>query len=393
MSLYNSAMFERRTKDIITQNEDLELIFTYKDFPVLMTCTNQDQSLDVKSNLEFAISKSSGMIQGLNLADIDFLYSEAHVSGVLGNIWKNHHESFAEFIHKYNRKNIIEIGGQHGILFNSYKDLNEDFKWTIIDPDPTDDIDSEVNVIKGFFDEDTIIDPESDCIVHSHFFEHLYDPNKFLKQIAHVLDGKMMIFSTPNLDQWFKNNYSQTLTFEHTYLFNEYYVKKLLNQNNLEIVDMKYYCNEHSIFYAIKYNPNVKPIEDEDYYLENKTAYLKFVQHKNEIVKNINKFSIKEKVYIFGAHVNTQFLVNLGLDTNNIKCLLDNSEFKQNKRLYGTDLLVKNPSILLKDEEAVVIVDTGKYNEEIILNLLDKYPKIKAFPLEYFLSLNNIIKN
>lgn len=283
-------MFEKRTKDIITQNEDLELIFTFKDFPVLMTCLNQDQSLDVKADLEFAISKSSGMIQGLNLVNLDFLYGEAHVSGVIGNIWKNHHRSFAEFIHKYNRKNIIEIGGQHGILYKSYKEISKNFKWTMIDPDPSKDIDEEVDVIKGFFDENTIINSETDCIVHSHFFEHLYEPNEFLKQIANVLDDKMMIFSTPNLDQWFRNNYSQTLTFEHTYLFNEYYIRKLLSQNNLEIVDMKYYCNEHSIFYAVKYNPNMKSVEDEDYYQDNKKSFYNFIQYKKILSPRLMNF-------------------------------------------------------------------------------------------------------
>lgn len=377
-------MIERRLKDVITQNEDLETIFTFENFPVLMTCTNQDKSLDVKANLEFAISKSSGMIQGLNLVNLDFLYGEAHVSGVLGNIWKNHHKSFAEFIFKYDRKNIIEIGGQHGILYSSYKEITNNFQWTMIDPDPSNDIDKEVNVIKGFFDEKTIIDPEVDCIVHSHFFEHLYEPNSFLKQIAQVLDGKMMIFSTPNLDQWFKKNYSQTLTFEHTYLFNEYYIKKLLSQNKLEIVDCQYYCNEHSIFYAVKYNPDMRMIEDKDYYNENKKYFFNFVQHKKNIINNINDFFKYKKFYIFGAHVNTQFLINLGLNTHNIKCLLDNSEFKQNKRLYGTDLYVQNPSILERDPDALVIVDTGKYNDEIVQNIKNKYPRVLVFSLENF---------
>jgi len=377
-------MFSKRIKDLVTQNEDLENIFTFENFPVLMTCTNQDPTLDVKADLEIAISKSSGMIQGVNLADSDFLYSEAHVSGVLGNIWKNHHESFAEFIFKYDVKNIIEIGGQHGILYNAYKNLSEKCNWTLIDPDPSEQISPDVNIIKGFFDENTEINPEIDCIVHSHFFEHLYDPNKFLNQISNVLAGKMMIFSTPNLDQWFKNNYSQTLTFEHTFIFSEYYIKKLLSQNNLEIVDMKYYCNEHSIFYAVKLNPSMEQIQHEDYYEENKVAYSKFISYKKNIIDNINKFIKDKKVYIFGAHVNTQFLVNLGLDVNSVICLLDNSEFKHNKRLYGTNLFVKSPSILLDDEEAIVIVDTGKYNEEIIINLLDKYPKITVLPLEFF---------
>jgi len=377
-------MFLKRTKDLITQNEDLENIFTFEKFPVLMTCTNEDPVYDVKSDLEIAMSKSSGMIQGINLINLDFLYKETHASGVSGNIWKNHHQSFAEFIFKYKVKNIIEIGGQHGILFNAYKNLSKECKWTLLDPDPSSQINEEVTIIKGFFDESTEIDPSIDCIVHSHFFEHLYDPNKFLNQISNVLEGKIMIFSIPNLDQWFKNNYSQTLTFEHTYLFNEYYIKKLLSQNNLEIIDMKYYCNEHSIFYAVKLNPSVKQVDYEDYYDENKSAYMKFISYKKKIVNNINEFIKNKKVYIFGAHVNTQFLVNLGLNFNNILCLLDNSEFKQNKRLYGTNLFVKNPSILIDDEEAIVIVDTGKYNEEIIINLLDKYPKITVLPLEFF---------
>lgn len=289
--MYNRYMFQKRTQDIVTGNKDLECIFTFKNFPVLMTCTDQENYLDVFADLEFAISKSSGMIQSTNLADLDFLYSEAHVSGVIGNIWKNHHKLFAEFINKYKRKNIIEIGGQHGILYNSYKQLDDNFKWTIIDPDPSDDIDQNVIVIKGFFDDDTIIDQDVDCIVHSHFFEHLYEPDKFLKKISSILDGRLMIFSTPNLDQWFKNNYSQTLTFEHTYLFNEYYVEKLLNQNKLEIVSKEYYLNEHSIFYAVKYNADLLEIDDINYYDINKEAFHKFINYKKCIVENINKFS------------------------------------------------------------------------------------------------------
>ena len=377
-------MFQKRTQDVITGNFDLENIFTFKNFPVLMTCTEQDNSLDVFADLEFAISKSSGMIQGTNLADLDFLYSEAHVSGVLGNIWKNHHYSFAEFIHKYDRKNIVEIGGQHGILFDNYKKFTNDVKWTMIDPDPSENTSSEINIIKGFFDDDTIIDNDVDCIVHSHFFEHLYEPNKFLKKISSVLDGKMMIFSTPNLREWFENNYSQTLTFEHTYLFNEYYIEKLLNKNNLEIVEMKYFLKEHSIFYAVRFNPNLSLTQELDLYIDNKKAFENFVNYKKNIVKNINNFSCKKPIFIFGAHVNTQFLVNLGLQTENIICLLDNSEFKQNKRLYGTNLYVKSPNILSDIQKAVVVVDTGKYNDEIIESLLEKHPHIEALSLNSF---------
>ena len=48
----------------------------------------------------------------------------------------------------------------------------------------------------------------------------------------------------------------------------------------------------------------------------------------------------------FGAHIFSQYLIMLGLSTKNIKYILDNNKDKQNKRLYGTDLIVKSPKSL-----------------------------------------------
>ena len=52
--------------------------------------------------------------------------------------------------------------------------------------------------------------------------------------------------------------------------------------------------------------------------------------------------------------------------------MLDNSEEKQEKRLYGTKLIVKSPKILIEEKDPVVILKAANYNEEIKENILSK---------------------
>ena len=70
-------------------------------------------------------------------------------------------------------------------------------------------------------------------------------------------------------------------------------------------------------------------------------------------------------VYLFGAHVFSQYLLAFGLDEKQIICLLDNDPNKQGKRLYGTNLQVHSPKILSEVKTPVVILRAGVYNKEI----------------------------
>ena len=80
----------------------------------------------------------------------------------------------------------------------------------------------------------------------------------------------------------------------------------------------------------------------------------------------------RRPVYLFGAHVFSQYLFAFGLETERIAAVLDNAETKQGKRLYGTDLSVLSPKILARcPDEPVVILRAGVYNEEIKRDILD----------------------
>ena len=75
-------------------------------------------------------------------------------------------------------------------------------------------------------------------------------------------------------------------------------------------------------------------------------------------------------MYLFGAHIFSQYLIKFGLDVTNVKCILDNSPQKNKRRLYGTDLFVEFPNMIENDKSCAVILKAASYQEEIRLQLI-----------------------
>jgi hypothetical protein len=106
-----------------------------------------------------------------------------------------------------------------------------------------------------------------------------------------------------------------------------------------------------------------------------------FIHHHLELVKKLNE-KIKENdgpIFLFGAHIFSQYLLSFGLDTSRVLCILDNSPLKQGQRLYGTDLKVHSPSILESYEKPTVILKAGLYNEEIKQDIVQNINKDVSF--------------
>lgn len=181
-----------------------------------MGCTNQSIEKDILADMQWEISKNSGIIQLNPLLPLDVLYQAPHGSGNIGAIWLKHHQQFANFIQKQEPKKVLEIGGLHGILSREYKKQNL-VDWIILEPNPSPAQDVDVTFIKGFFDDKFSFDGEIDTIIHSHVFEHVYYPNEFITQISNFLkEGQKLIFSIPKLEEMLKRKYNNCLNFEHT---------------------------------------------------------------------------------------------------------------------------------------------------------------------------------
>lgn len=360
-----------RNFDVISKNEDLEKLYTFKDFPVFFGCTLQDKSKDIFYDLNVYISISTGVLQINPTLSLDLVYQNSHNSGVVGKIWESHHRSFSDFIHSFSPTSILEIGSGHGKLCELNK---EKINWTMIDPNPIYKNNIPANIIKEYFtDEINLTNINFDTIVHSHLFEHVYDPNLFVKTLNYKLKiGEKVIFSIPNMNKMLQKKFTNTLNFEHTYLLTEDYVKYLMINNGFKLISMEYF-GEFSIFYAWEKTDRIqKYILKNTLYSIHKNLYLEYIDFHLNLVNEYNKILSKyDKYYLFGGHIFSQYLIQFGLSTDNLVCILDNDIEKQGKRLYGTNFQVSSPSILKNEDIPIVIVRAGSFTEEIKMDIIN----------------------
>ena len=362
---------------VISGNKNLEKLPSTPAFPYFMGCVEQKEEEDIFVEMNWGIDKETGLIQLTKLIPLDILYKNSHGSGSIGKIWESHHIAFASFIGTFSPNFVLEVGGAHGILAMEYEKINK-IPWTIIEPNPHPIINCNATFIKGFFDENFVMDNCVDTLVHSHVFEHIYYPNDFISHISKFLkEGQNLIFSIPNLEVMLKKKFTNCLNFEHTVFLTEPYIDYLLAKHNFEIIKKEYFLEDHSIFYMCKKNTTIIECNlPKNLYDYNKNIYINYISYYYDLINELNKkidiYSKKHSIFLFGAHIFSQFLIVCGLKTDNIKFILDNDEDKQNKRLYGSDMHVKSPKILKKFDKPIVILKAGVYNNEIKNQVLSK---------------------
>ncbi len=369
---YNTII---RDKSIVTGESNLEHLHTFENVPASMACTSQDVSEDVVMNQTWDICKDSGVIQLRELFPLELVYKFPHNDGI-GEVWKNHDIALADFIETLKVKTALEIGAGKGRLGKLYLSKNKDNHWTALEPNHTYEevvMDNFVH-LREWFDENYVIEKEYDAIVHSHVFEHTYEPLTFLKTIHQQINKDTLhIFSVPNLYHYIENKFTNALNFEHTAFLTEEIIDLLLSQVGFKIIKKHHHEELPCIFYAcVKVTPTVVKWPS-SLYKKNKKVFLDFVNYYKGDVRVLNTLikRCEGNIYLFGAHIFSQFLIYNGLDTEKINCILDNSEMKQGKRLYGTNFMVESPKILKDINDAVVILKTATYNEEIKKDIID----------------------
>ncbi|WP_205894842.1 class I SAM-dependent methyltransferase [Metapseudomonas otitidis] len=357
-----------RTVDVVTGSAELEDLHTLSDFPVFMGVVEHSVEQDLVADMSWSISRTSGLIQLKKLLPLDVLYQAQTTTSAVGATWMAHHREFAKFIAKYSPTGVLEFGGAHGILSIEYQNFG-DVPWTILEPNPSPADGCRAEFIKGFFDERFKFDKEFDVLVHSHVFEHLYEPAGFMRAVKEFLPlGQKMLFSVPDLSEWLKRKYTNCINFEHTVYLTEPYVEYLMAEYGFRVLEKQKVMDGHSIFYAVVRDDSVARYElSGELYAENSKVYREFVGYYEALAAELNE-KLKGwdgEIYLFGAHVFSQYLIAFGLDVSNVVSLLDNDSRKQGKRLYGTELNVASPEVLRGKKNVAVILKAGIYNEEI----------------------------
>lgn len=361
----------------VLDGSGIQEIFRFKDFPIKMDCSYIKESLYM--DMIWGISES-GMLQLLYLLPLEMIYTpEYHGSGKVGKLWQEHHRKFADFIKQDKYNNILEIGGGSGALSKHFlyednpysisvgQDKNHKFNYTIIEPSCNHTSnDSRLTFINDYI-ENYDTNKKYDVIIHSHVFEHIYEPLTFLAKVNKLLsDDGYHYVSIPNMKLWLEYGCNNTLNFEHTFYVDLTLMEYFLNITGFVVIEV--ILREHSIFIKSKKEFIVDVTKPDLSYI--KPLFLNYIKQLQDDIAKINKTGY-DNIYVFGGHIFTQLLINQGIDESRIKCILDNDVNKHGKYLYGTELKVFPPEIIKNENFPIVLLRTGLYDEEIKLQLLE----------------------
>lgn len=369
----------KRNSCILDNSSPITDLYTFKNFPVNMGCTDQDREKDLFADMVWGYS-ANGIVQLKELLPLEVLYSDSHSPGTTGKTWQLHHENFSKFIEKdIDSKNILEIGGASGLLVDNFLKTDKKFKWDIVEPSDQTFKDNRITHYKILF-EDFKKNLKYDAVIHSHLFEHVYNPIHFLLKINKVLklEGFQYV-SLPNMPHWLNNGYSNSLNFEHTFYYDKNILEHLFSKTGFEIIDYK--TDDHSLFFKTKKIKETETVDKRglEIMVNSKDMFKSYIGNLEETVNKIKKMSSTvDKLYLFGAHIFSQKLLNMGLQESLVSGILDNNKNKQGKRLYGTNQIVYEPEIISKEKNVCVVVKAGAYTSEIIdqINIINDKVKI-----------------
>ena len=364
----------KRDKSVISGKSNLEHLYTFKDFPIYMGCSDEPFENDICLDMKWAIDRDSGMIQLMDLVPLDILYSRQHMDST-GSTWSEYNDLLANFISKEVDGDIIEIGGGSGKLaLKVLEILKNTINYTIVEPNPLISESKNIKIIKDFFS--SKVDNPSDnirTVILSQVLEHAYNPEEFLLEIRNYLpeNGKF-VFGYPNLEYFFSNKHTNAINFEHTLLMTDYFVEFFLKKTGFKLLKKENFYN-HSFFYSVQKSV-IQNIEEPDNnnYKKFKTMFNDFINYHEKMILELNNAINNHdgEIFLFGAHIFSQYLIGFGLSTDRVSSILDNSPIKIGKRLYGTRLMVQSPKCLLNSRNPLVVLKAGVYNEEIKKDIL-----------------------
>ena len=163
---------------------------------------------------------------------------------------------------------------------------------------------------------------------------------------------------------------TSVLNFEHTILLTEDYIEYLLDEFKYVIIDKEYF-DDHSIIYSVQKEKQIKK-KDFDFiklYEQNENLFKRYIDFHISQTNILNEFigscPPEEEIFLWGAHITTQFYLAFGMRPEKIKCILDNDRFKWGRRVCGTTWDICSPEILKGSTDPLVILPSSPYSVEI----------------------------
>jgi hypothetical protein len=316
--------------------------------------------------IPFNIYKCSncGTVQTKYLGDLNEIYKFNHADST-GKLMLSLHDKVSHFVKKYenNIKNIIEIGSSYGVLADII--LNKMvLDYHIIEPYYCGDRNNKI-IIDDYYENvnDTTID--ANTLIISHVFEHFYNPIEILKKIYINTNIINFFLVFPDLEYYISNNILHVLNTEHTYYVDNDFLIDVFKKYGFALIEKEFYLNHSVIFYF-------KRITNKITDLTCKNINFSLDKYYNTIFSTVDKFNnnmeIGHKIYLWPASIHSLYLFTFGLKYQLLTGLLDNSQNKIGKKIYGVNTPIYSFKKVIEadDKNTIILINGGVFNNDII---------------------------
>ena len=303
---------------------------------------------------------------------------------------QNHFKILSKKIKKrYSPKKILEIGSNDGAFAKNFS------KNEIVCVEPCYDVGAALKkkgykVYIKYFDDNlvkllTYHNNKYDLIFSANTITHIDDIKKVLKNIKNTLsvDG-VFILEEPSLLECLKQNAFDQFYNEHIYVLSALGLSNILKKIGLKIFkienfelhggSLRYYIvHEKNKKYKISQSFNNQIVAEMKAGLSKLSTYKRFAKNVQQIKKKLIRIfkSIKQKnkkIVGYGASAKSVTVLNFcNLKEDYFEYFLDTTEYKVNKYLPGTGILVKKYHKKILDKDIYYFLGAWNFKKEIFL--------------------------
>ena len=204
-----------------------------------------------------------------------------------------------------------------------------------------------------------------DLLYAANVFNHIDNPDNFLKGCSHVLKNKgLIVLEVPDLDSLINTCGFDTIYHEHRQYFSINSIKKILIKNHYKLLSYEKidYMSGSLRVFAQKCNYNMKLKTDSLYQKKKNLKNFKKFEKKiffirDEVLSFIQKYKKQNKTIIgIAAATKGNTLLNFcGINYKDIKCIIENSPHKINKFAPGSGIPIKNEKTFKTYDAAIIL--------------------------------------
>jgi hypothetical protein len=286
---------------------------------------------------------------------------------------------------------VVEIGSNDGEFLRIIEE--EGYRATGFEPSKNKKVTSGVGsrrVIQSFFGLETACEyvkkyGKTKLLITRHTLEHAFDAIDFLKGISTVLEEEgLAVIEVPYLHHQILMGHIESMAFQHRTQFSVTSLSRCLSAAGLNLLEVRFVDFDGGAMVVTVQRSDGRPVfpaaqttaqilrSEEVLELDRASGFAQFESRVSDMKQQVRKMlraTVDQGGYAcaYGAGGKGQNLINMiGLDTNELTCVVDDNPEFIGKYVPGTSIPVVDPELLVDKTFDLVLVTAPTHVEQLI---------------------------